>query len=143
MRHPGHVPAAAAAAVHTSLTRGPQDIYNTMGRSTATIPGALDPSRTSIDGASWAFPPATIAATQAMVTMLARELRVADALDVVARIRSRGLPAADEVPFGVVVSSPLAPDKPLTARLCHLCTQPRAGRAPIAEFCCSVGTACV
>lgn len=84
-----------------------------MGRSTTTVPGALDPARSSTDGASWAFPPATIVSTQAIVLMLARELRVADALDVVARIRSRGLPSADEVPFGVVVCSPLAPDKPL------------------------------
>lgn len=114
-----------------------------MGRSTATVPGALDVSRASIDGASWAFPPATIAATQAMVTMLARELRVADALDVVARIRSRGLPAADEVPFGVVVSSPLAPDKPLTARPRHLHSQPAADRAQSAACCCDDDIACV
>ena len=96
---------------------GLQDIYNTMGRSTAAVPGALDVSR-SMDGPNWVFPPATIQSTQAMVLMLARELRVGDALDVVARIRSRGLPSADEVPFGVVVSSPLAPDKPLTVRPC-------------------------
>lgn len=49
-----------------------------------------------------------------MVLMLARELRVQDALDVITAIRTRGMPAADEVPFGLVVSSPLAPDKPLT-----------------------------
>ena len=94
-----------------------QDIYQTMGRSNASTPSSVDSAAalaSSASSRSWGFPAATLNATQAMVLMLARELRVQDALDVITAIRTRGMPAADEVPFGLVVSSPLAPDKPLT-----------------------------
>eukprot|EP00892_Ulva_mutabilis_P001097 jgi/Ulvmu1/10989/UM007_0169.1 len=118
------------AVIGAAIDRGnfelAKDVYNTMGRSTAAMPGALDAGRSSVDGSTWVFPPATIQSTQAMVMLLARELRVGDALDVVARIRSRGLPSADEVPFGVVVSSPLAPDKALTV------VQPQEGSKVVA-----------
>lgn len=60
------------------------------------------------------WPPATPKTTELMVLLLAQELRVQDALDVVKRIRERGMPCNEEVPFGLVVESPLAPGQPLT-----------------------------
>lgn len=103
-----------------------------MGRSNASAPSSLDAAAamaSTSDSQVWGFPAATLNSTQAMVLLLARELRVQDALDVVAAIRTRGMPAADEVPFGLVVSSPLAPDKPLTVRFdcVFICARECAG----------------
>jgi hypothetical protein len=111
-----------------------QDVYQTMGRTNTAAPTTLDAAVAAAGGVAdtraWGFPAATLKATQAMVLLLARELRVQDALDVVARIRTRGMPAADEVPFGLVVSSPLAPDKPLTVRRSS-CSRPALSRSCI------------
>ena len=63
-----------------------------------------------------AWPPATPRVTEHLVLLLTRELRVQDALDVVRRIRERGMPCSAEVPFGLVIDSPLAPGQPLTVR---------------------------
>ena len=48
------------------------------------------------------------------VTGLARALRLQDAFKAVEDVRRRGVPTGDEVPFGVVVNSPLTPGAPLT-----------------------------
>ena len=72
--------------------------------------------RGSADGGNFGWPPATLAATERMVLLLARDLRVADALAVIQRIRNRGMPATNEVQFGLVVNSPLAENQPLAVR---------------------------
>lgn len=45
---------------------------------------------------------------------LARALRLRDAFGAIEDVRRRGVPLGDEVPFGRVVNSPLAPGTPLT-----------------------------
>lgn len=45
---------------------------------------------------------------------LARALRLKDAFGAIEDVRRRGVPLGDEVPFGCVVNSPLAPGVPLT-----------------------------
>jgi hypothetical protein len=78
--------------------------------------GSLSASATisSGDTLRLGWPPASLRATKLMVLLFARELRIHDALHVIERIRSRGMPSTEEVPFGVVVSSPNVPDQPLT-----------------------------
>ena len=44
---------------------------------------------------------------------LARALRLRDALAAIEGVQRRGVPPGDEVSFGVVVNSPLAPGAPL------------------------------
>ena len=44
---------------------------------------------------------------------LARALRLRDALAAIEGVRRRGVPPGDEVSFGVIVNSPLAPGAPL------------------------------
>jgi hypothetical protein len=87
-----------------------QSVYTAMGKvgsNTGAI-GGIAPSQT------FTWPPATPKTTELMVLLLARELRVQDALSIVKRIRERGMPCNKEVPFGLVVESPLAPGQPLT-----------------------------
>lgn len=45
---------------------------------------------------------------------LARALRLRDAYSAVADVRRRGVPCGEEVPFGQVINSPMAPGAPLT-----------------------------
>ena len=49
----------------------------------------------------------------AQVTSLARVLRLRDALRAIDGVRRRGVPPGNEVPFGVVINSPLSPGAPL------------------------------
>lgn len=63
---------------------------------------------------------------------LAQALRLKDAFAAVQDVRRRGVPKGDEVPFGVVVTSPLAPGAPLTVVQPHegsqVCLGPRCLR---------------
>lgn len=90
----------------------PQDVYQSMMRAASPSSAATSDVRAP----AWTWPEASPETTQMMVLLLARELRVQDALDVIECIRSRGLPSSSEVPFGHVIASPAAPDKPLTVR---------------------------
>ncbi|KAK9834837.1 hypothetical protein WJX81_002704 [Elliptochloris bilobata] len=73
-----------------------------------------------------AWPPATLDSVTALVAGLARALRLRDALAAIDGVRRRGVPPGDEVPFGTVVSSPLAPGAPLAV------VQPHQGQQVVA-----------
>lgn len=61
----------------------------------------------------------------AQVTGLARVLRLRDALCAIDSVRRRGVPPGDEVPFGVVINSPLALGAPLVVVQPHDGSQAR------------------
>ncbi|WIA17196.1 hypothetical protein OEZ85_014079 [Tetradesmus obliquus] len=69
--------------------------------------------RSSLATPATVWPAAALQHTQALVMGLCRQLRVNDALATMRSIRSQGMPGADEVSFGQVVSSPLPPQRPL------------------------------
>ncbi len=57
---------------------------------------------------------AEVHAMAMQVRGLARALRLKDAFGAIEDVRRRGVPLGDEVPFGHVVNSPMAPGTPLT-----------------------------
>lgn len=74
---------------------------------------------------SW--PPATLQLTSELVLGLCRQLAVSQALDVIDGIKAQGMPRAEEVSFGFVVSSPLLPTQPLAV------VQPQEGSRVVAD----------
>eukprot|EP00798_Chlamydomonas_sp_ICE-L_P014435 gene14435-20442_t len=77
--------------------------------------------RTSLDASTLAWPPANIRMTAGLALGLCRQLAITEAMQVVRDIKEQGLPSNDQIDFGVVVSSPLAPDSTLSV------IQPREG----------------
>ena len=67
---------------------------------------------TPSSGLTW--PAASLDTAAALVLALTRALAIKDALQILGDLRHRGMPQADEVRFGHVVPSPLAPESPLT-----------------------------
>ncbi|XP_073395446.1 uncharacterized protein [Physcomitrium patens] len=77
-----------------------------------------DEKSSFIESWRWAQPNVNTYAT--LVRGLAASLRVADAIEVVADVRRRGVPAGDEVPFGKVIGCP-------TCRTALAVVQPQQG----------------
>eukprot|EP00877_Chromochloris_zofingiensis_P002415 jgi/Chrzof1/12174/Cz06g23240.t1 len=83
-------------------------------------------ARKTIDAAC-VWPAATLQTTVALVQGLCRQLRVAEALDIMEGIRAQGMPTADEVSFGYVVNSPLPPCRALAV------VQPQEGSKLVSD----------
>jgi len=83
-------------------------------------------SQSSMD-MTLAWPPATIQTTSALVLGLCKQLAITEAIRVVAEVRVQGLPRNDEVGFGKVIGSPLAPGQTLTV------VQPQEGFKLVAD----------
>ncbi|EIE21316.1 hypothetical protein COCSUDRAFT_56538 [Coccomyxa subellipsoidea C-169] len=86
-------------------------VYEAMCRAGPSGSGAAQPSD-GLGAVSW--PHASLETVSAVVRGLARALRLRDAFGAIEDVRRRGVPLGDEVPFGRVVNSPLAPGTPLT-----------------------------
>ncbi|GIL63825.1 hypothetical protein Vafri_17820 [Volvox africanus] len=77
---------------------------------------------------AFAWPAATLATTRDLVLGLCQQLCTVEALQVLADIKVQGLPrGSEEVGFGKVITSPLAPDRPLTV------VQPQEGAKVVAD----------
>jgi hypothetical protein len=79
------------------------------------IPGALH------------WPAATLNTTSAIVLGLCQQLRIAEALQLVANMQVQGVPRTEETSFGRVVDSPLPPNRPLAV------VQPQDGNKIVAD----------
>ncbi|GLC33999.1 hypothetical protein PLESTM_000142600 [Pleodorina starrii] len=77
---------------------------------------------------SFVWPAASLATTRELVLGLCQQLHTVEALQVLADIKVQGLPrGSEEVGFGKVITSPLAPDRPLTV------VQPQEGAKTVAD----------
>ncbi|KAG2434511.1 hypothetical protein HYH02_012178 [Chlamydomonas schloesseri] len=77
---------------------------------------------------AFAWPAAGLATTTELVLGLSQQLCIVEALQVLSDIKVQGLPrGSEEVGFGKVVTSPLAPDRPLTV------VQPQEGAKTVAD----------
>eukprot|EP00198_Chlamydomonas_reinhardtii_P009690 XP_001699027.1 predicted protein [Chlamydomonas reinhardtii] len=77
---------------------------------------------------AFSWPAAGLATTTELVLGLCQQLCIVEALQVLADIKVQGLPrGSEEVGFGKVVTSPLAPDRPLTV------VQPQEGAKTVAD----------
>ncbi|GFR42706.1 hypothetical protein Agub_g3629 [Astrephomene gubernaculifera] len=89
--------------------------------------GGFTQASRSLDVA-FAWPAATLATTTELVMGLCQQLCIVEALQVLADIKVQGLPrGSEEVGFGKVITSPLAPDRPLTV------VQPQEGAKVVAD----------
>ncbi|BDA44546.1 hypothetical protein COCOBI_06-0220 [Coccomyxa sp. Obi] len=86
-------------------------IYEAMCRAR---PGTGRGSSTAEGLGAVSWPHASLDTVSAVVRGLARALRLKDAFGAIEDVRRRGVPLGDEVPFGHVVNSPMAPGTPLT-----------------------------
>ncbi|KAG2423402.1 hypothetical protein HXX76_015367 [Chlamydomonas incerta] len=77
---------------------------------------------------AFSWPAAGLATTTELVLGLCQQLCIVEALQVLADIKVQGLPTgSEEVGFGKVVTSPLAPERPLTV------VQPQEGAKTVAD----------
>ena len=76
---------------------------------------------------SFSWPTATILSTSTLVLGLCRQLAIGEASRVVSEIRVQGVPRHEEVGFGRVITSPLAPGRTLTV------VQPQEGFKLVAD----------
>ncbi|KXZ51879.1 hypothetical protein GPECTOR_11g314 [Gonium pectorale] len=85
------------------------------------------PATRSLDVA-FAWPAASLATTTDLVMGLCQQLCIVEALQVLADIKVAGMPrGSEEVGFGKVITSPLAPNRPLTV------VQPQEGAKTVAD----------
>lgn len=117
-------PSGSSAASSSSATGGVAAAATLSSLSSSLAPSP-SPSPSSFTAARW--PAVTLPITAQLVLGLCKQLSVADALAVLRSLRSKGLPASAEVQFGLVVTSPLAPGKPLTV------VQPQEGCKLVAD----------